>query len=39
MCQNIGVGDGPPSPFEINSGEFETIRALNFGEDLFLRLP
>jgi len=26
-----------PTPFEINSGRFEIIRALNFGEDSFFR--
>jgi len=38
--ESIGVGGGggdtcPPPPLEINSGKFEIIRALNFGEDLF----
>jgi len=37
---SLGVGDGgafaPLPPLEINSGKFKIIRALNFGEDLFL---
>jgi len=31
----VGPGD---NPLEINSGKFEIIRTLNFGEDLFLEI-
>jgi len=37
-----GVGDGGAlvllPPFEVNSGNFEIIWALNFGGDLFLEI-
>jgi len=39
MGARIGVGDGGRGALEINSGKFEIIRALNFGEDLFLETP